>query len=173
MCIRDSNPVDDTIVVAGSRRLKFFRLVLSGTGQRVIQQSSASVSRLTANSSAASHPSHLCIAFTQSTDSIFKQFEYSQSGLVLTGASNGTIYLWKKDANEDSIIAAHKGPVLGLATFKEGFMSCGADGRIRIWNNGLQPTNSHDIGAYLRSDQMVNAISIKGCLLYTSPSPRD
>jgi WD40 repeat protein len=156
------NPVDDTIVVAGSRRLKFFRLVLSGTGQRVIQQTSASVSRMTSNASAASHPSHLCVAFTQSTDSIFKQFEYSQSGLILTGASNGTIYLWKKDANEDSIVAAHKGPVLGLASFKEGFMSCGADGRIRIWNNGLQPTNSHDIGAYLRSDQMVNAISIKG-----------
>ena len=51
-------------------------------------------------------------------------------GLCLTGSEIGNIYLWKREEQIDMIVAAHKGPVYAIATFVNGFVSGGKDGKV-------------------------------------------
>ena len=52
--------------------------------------------------------------------------------VFLTGSDLGNIYLWKREEQIDMIVSAHKSSVYALATFVNGFVSGGKDGKIRV-----------------------------------------
>ena len=50
----------------------------------------------------------------------------------------GDIFLWKGNALEWQFERAHEGSVNALASYPDGFVSGGKDGKIRLWS-GLDP----------------------------------
>ncbi|XP_038046219.1 echinoderm microtubule-associated protein-like 4 isoform X2 [Patiria miniata] len=61
---------------------------------------------------------------------------FHPNGALLTGDSNGTIYLWHKDGNTiaHSITHAHDGPVFWLMYVKNALISGGRDGIIQTYS---------------------------------------
>ncbi|XP_048581099.1 echinoderm microtubule-associated protein-like 2 isoform X2 [Nematostella vectensis] len=71
---------------------------------------------------------------------------FARNGDVITGDTNGTIYVWREGTNEisSSITNAHQGPVYALLVLPNGDLLSGGgkDGTVRAWNNmkELSPT---------------------------------
>ncbi|EDO31013.1 predicted protein, partial [Nematostella vectensis] len=71
---------------------------------------------------------------------------FARNGDVITGDTNGTIYVWREGTNEisSSVTNAHQGPVYALLVLPNGDLLSGGgkDGTVRAWNNmkELSPT---------------------------------
>ena len=151
------NPKDDVIVACGINMIEFMRVGLNRMGQRVLEHLPGvfSVSnRATHNVS----PSMLCVAFTKTEFSVASTIQNSVEGLCLTGSDLGNIYLWKREEQIDMIVSAHKSSVYALATFVNGFVSGGKDGKVRVWNNDLEAMRTYDISAAALTEVVIKAI---------------
>lgn len=154
------NPRDDVIVACGVSMIEFLRVGLSRTGQRVLEH----LPGVFAVSNRATHdisPSMLCVAFTKTEFSLTSELQNAVEGLCLTGSDIGNIYLWKREEQIDMIVAAHKGSVYALSTFVNGFASGGKDGKVRMWNNDLDPLRTYDISAAAMAEIVVKAVDQK------------
>ncbi|KAK3752556.1 hypothetical protein QZH41_013411, partial [Actinostola sp. cb2023] len=70
-------------------------------------------------------------------------FTFSKDGDVITGDTNGTIFVWPEDDNQisNSVKNAHDGSVYSLLVLSSGVLlsAGGRDGVVRAWDRRLQP----------------------------------
>jgi WD40 repeat protein len=154
------NPRDDVIVACGVRMIEFLRTGHSRTGQRVLEH----LPGVFSSANRATHglsPTMLCCAFTKTEFSLTSSLRNAVEGLCLTGSDIGNIYLWKREEQMDMIVAAHKGCVYALSTAINAFLSGGKDGKVRLWNNDLEPLRNYDISAAAMADTVVKALDFR------------
>ncbi len=102
-----ANPADGTFVTCGVNHVKFWSV--SG---RLLRGQSGN--------------------FTKGTKfQAMVSLAVSRKGRIYTGSEAGEIYRWK-NAEVDSLVLAHAGPVFALWVCRDGLASGGKDGKVRV-----------------------------------------
>lgn len=109
-------------------------------------------------------------------------FAFGQSGEVISGDSNGNIFIWENGSNHISqeITAAHEGPIFSIETSGDGVFLTGGgkDKKVFLWDNNYNKTDKQleipdDSGAVrsatwgpiVRGEKSVLIGTTKNCIL--------
>ncbi|KAF1326534.1 Microtubule-associated protein, partial [Globisporangium splendens] len=84
----------------------------------------------------------------------------SLGAAVVTGCSTGHLYVWESCAVSKAV-PAHNGAVYALHATKEGYVSGGRDGHIRLWSQTMAPLADFDVNGVKPASQ--NAIVRSVC----------
>ena len=117
-------------------------------------------------------------------------FAFGQNGEVISGDSNGNIFIWPNDGNQISqeITAAHEGPIFSIETSGDGtFLSGGGkDKKVFIWDSNYNKSEKQleipeDSGAVrsaawgptIDEEKSVIIGTTKNCILLANPEQDD
>lgn len=77
------------------------------------------------------------------------------SGLIVTGARNGNLYVWNNQECTQMIKSAHKGTIASIFANDRHIITGGRDGKLRFWTTDLIPEMTVDVK--LLSDKLLDA----------------
>ena len=114
------NPSDDSIITVGLQHVKFWtvhgRLLRGRSGN-----------------------------FTQGTKhQAFISLAVSKKGRIYVGSEQGEIYRWK-GGEVETLVVAHDGPVFAMWVCRDGLVSGGKDGLVKVWSLALKPLVEFDM----------------------------
>jgi hypothetical protein len=145
------HPDTSTIITCGVKNMNFWSLSKGHLTQKAASGGSGRKSQ-----------TMLCIGFTA-------------ENLTLTGAQNGCIYVWHGNVLHRTVVA-HKGPILDLTVTRDGIMTCGKEGLLRLWDTDMTASVRIDVGeltkGMLPEGEPPPALRAVACVL-ADPHPED
>jgi microtubule-associated protein-like 6 len=85
---------------------------------------------------------------------------------LITGTVTGHLYLWL-NGRLQSRITAHDSSVYSVTNFERGFISGGKDGKIKIWNETLEPVFHLDVESFAPQPYFIAVHSLKVNMIQT------